>query len=174
MLMLDTLKNRFENNMQRHPDMTWEEVKGRLWEHGYVLDILRDMEETGGEPDAIGYDDIGRIIFCDCSAESPEGRRGLCFDDAGLDRCSNDAPAGSAEHQAEMIGVKLITEEIYQRLQTLGEFDLSTSSWIDAPAKVIQSGEGLFCERRFGRVFTFHCDAGSYSSDRGWRGYICL
>lgn len=173
--MLKTLKNRFHENMKRHPDLKWEEVEKRLQDHPKMLEILKQMEESGGEPDVIGNDaDSGKLIFCDCSKETPSGRRSLCYDEEALQKRSKNPPAGSALHQAQEMGVELMDEKMFYRLQELGEFDLKTSSWIDTPADVRDKGGALFCERRYGRVFTFHNGADSYYSVRGWRGYICL
>ena len=173
--MLKTLKNRFHDNMKRHPDLKWEEVEKRLQDHPKMLEILKQMEESGGEPDVIGTDaDSGKLVFCDCSKETPSGRRSLCYDEEALQKRSKNPPAGSALTQAQEMGVELMDEKMYYRLQELGEFDLKTSSWIDTPADVRDKGGALFCERRYGRVFTFHNGADSYYSVRGWRGYICL
>ncbi|MBQ1307486.1 MAG: DUF4256 domain-containing protein [Erysipelotrichaceae bacterium] len=173
--MLKTLKNRFHENMKRHPDLKWEEVEKRLQDHPKMLEILKQMEESGGEPDVIGTDaDSGKLVFCDCSKETPSGRRSLCYDEEALQKRSKNPPAGSALTQAQEMGVELMDEKMYYRLQELGEFDLKTSSWIDTPADVRDKGGALFCERRYGRVFTFHNGADSYYSVRGWRGYICL
>ncbi|MBR2533578.1 MAG: DUF4256 domain-containing protein [Erysipelotrichaceae bacterium] len=173
--MLETLKNRFLENMNRHQDLKWEDVEKRLQDHPGMLEILKQMEESGGEPDVIGSDtDSGKLIFCDCSMETPSGRRSLCYDEEALLKRSKNPPAGSALAQAQKMGVELMNEVLYRRLQELGEFDLKTSSWIDTPADVRDKGGALFCERRYGRVFTFHNGADSYYSVRGWRGYICL
>ena len=171
--MIEILKKRFNDNMIRHPDLKWEDVEARLYE--CTLEILRKLEETGGEPDTIGVDDeTGKIIFCDCSKETPEGRRSLCYDDEALKKRKKNPPSGSAEKQAEEIGAELMTEALYRRLQTVGEFDLKTSSWIATPNDIRKLGGALFCERRYGAVFTFHNGADSYYSVRGWRGYILL
>ena len=173
--MLTTLKTRFLENMLRHPDMDWADVERRLLEHPDALEILRRMEETGGEPDVIGFADDGeRLLFCDCAPESPAGRRSLCYDEAALLARKKNPPAGSAERQAEELGVPLLTEALYRRLQTLGEFDLKTSSWIATPDSIRSKGGALFCERRYGEVFVFHNGADSYYSVRGWRGYLCV
>ena len=175
MLMLDTLKTRFLANMDRHPDVEWAEVEARLERDPSALERLRRMEETGGEPDVIGLADDGeRLIFCDCARESPAGRRSLCYDEAALLARKKNPPAGSAERQAKELGVSLLTESLYRRLQTLGEFDLKTSSWIATPDAIRSKGGALFCERRYGEVFVFHNGADSYYSVRGWRGYLCV
>jgi len=173
--MLTILKARFEANMPRHPDLDWAEVERRLRQNPDALEALRRMEETGGEPDVIGYADDGeRLLFCDCAQESPAGRRSLCYDEAARLARRKNPPAGSAEQQAQEIGVSLLTEKLYRRLQTLGAFDLKTSSWIAAPEPIRAQGGALFCERRYGEVFVFHNGADSYYSVRGWRGYICV
>ena len=171
--MLEILKNRFEKNMARHSGLSWETVERRLQGNEQALEVLLRMEESGGEPDTIGFaPGSERLIFCDCAKETPEGRRSLCYDEPALQKRTKNPPAGSALGQAEKIGVKLMTEELYYRLQELGEFDLKTSSWVAAPAEIRQKGGALFCERRYGRVFTFHNGADSYYSVRGWRGYL--
>ena len=172
--MLELLKKRFHENMTRHPGLDWETVEQRLREDPDAFEVLRRMEESGGEPDTLGFDEAGRLIFCDCSAETPAGRRSLCYDDEALRKRTKNPPAGSAVHAAETLGVKLMTEALYRRLQTLGEFDLKTSSWIATPPEIRELGGALFCERRYGTVFTFHNGADSYYSVRGWRGYILV
>ena len=173
--MLTILKARFQANMPRHPDMDWAAVERRLLAQPDALEALRRMEETGGEPDVIGFADDGeRILFCDCARESPAGRRSLCYDEAALLARKKNPPAGSAERQARELGVPLLTEALYRRLQTLGEFDLKTSSWIATPETIRSKGGALFCERRYGEVFVFHNGADSYYSVRGWRGYLCV
>ena len=171
--MLEILKNRFEKNMARHSGLSWETVERRLQGNEQALEVLLRMEESGGEPDTIGFaPGSERLIFCDCAKETPEGRRSLCYDEPALQKRTKNPPAGSALGQAEKIGVKLMTEELYYRLQELGEFDLKTSSWVAAPEEIRKQGGALFCERRYGRVFTFHNGADSYYSVRGWRGYL--
>ena len=173
--MLPVLKTRFFEHMERHPDLTWEDVDARLREHPAALETLRRMEESGGEPDTIGLADDGRhILFCDCSVETPAGRRSLCYDPEALEKRTKNPPAGSALRQAEDMGAALLDEELYRRLQTLGEFDRKTSSWIATPAEIRRQGGALFCERRYGAVFTFHNSADSYYSVRAWRGYILV
>ena len=173
--MLEVLKKRFEENQNRHPDLVWTLVEQRLKEHPEQLEILKRMEETGGEPDTIGVDEnTGKLIFCDCSTETPKGRRSLCYDDEALRKRKNNPPSGSAVHQAEEIGVQLMTEELYRRLQELGQFDTKTSSWIATPDSIRTQGGALFCERRYGTVFTFHNGADSCYSVRGFRSYILV
>ncbi len=173
--MIDILKKRFLENMSRHPDLSWEEVKGRLAGNERALEALRRMEETGGEPDTIGYDgETGKLIFLDCSKETPAGRRSLCYDDEALKKRKKNPPSGSALSMARDMGCSLLTEALYRRLQETGDFDLKTSSWIAAPEEIRSLGGALFCERRYGRVFTFHNGADSYYSVRGWRGFILV
>lgn len=173
--MLDILKKRFKENMHRHPLVSWEEVLERLNGNEKALEILSRMEESGGEPDIIGRDEkSGKLIFCDCSKETPAGRRSLCYDDEALKKRTKNPPSGSALAQAEETGASIVTEEMYRTLQSLGEFDLKTSSWIYTPAGIRSKGGALFCERRYGTVFTFHNGADSYYSVRGWRGYILV
>ena len=172
---IEILKNRFYQNMTRHPDLEWEFIKACLNENKEALEKLRMMEESGGEPDTIGLDEVtGKLIFCDCSKETPIGRRSLCYDEEALKERSKNPPIGSALKKAEEIGVSLLDEELYSRLQSLGEFDLNTSSWIKTPEGVRNKGGALFAERRYGRVFIFHNGADSYYSVRGFRGYILI
>lgn len=173
--MLNTIKTRFRENMTRHPDLTWELVEMRLRGNEKALMSLRRMEDSGGEPDTIGFlAGSSAIVFCDCAKESPAGRRSLCYDEAALEKRTKNPPAGSAARQARDMGVELMTEELYRRLQELGEFDLKTSSWIATPDEIRRQGGALFCERRYGVVFTFHNGADSYYSVRGWRGFLVV
>ena len=170
--MLEILKARFQDNMNLHMELSWLDVEKRLLEHPGSMDILRRMEESGGEPDTIGYDEkTGKLIFCDCAKESPSGRRSLCYDEKALQGRAKKPPSGSAEWKAKEIGVLIMTEELYRRLQSLGEFDLKTSSWITTPDDIRDKGGALFCEpandvtERFshfitGRIRTIPC-AGS-------------
>ena len=167
----DILKSRFEQHMQRHEGITWENVAARLSEHPDILKTLQWMEETGGEPDVIGMEN-GRYLFADCSVESPAGRRSLCYDDAALQARKKNPPAGSAEGQARAAGINLMTESEYRILQSTGEYDLKTSSWIASPAAIRALGGALFCERRYDTVFVFHNGADSYYGVRGWRGIV--
>lgn len=173
--MLDILKKRFLDNMQRHPELSWDQVESRLREKEAALAALLRMEESGGEPDTIGYlPGTNKLLFCDCAKETPAGRRSLCYDREALEKRTKNPPAGCATEQAREMGVELMTEELYYRLQALGQFDLKTSSWIAAPPEIRRLGGALFCERRYGRVFTFHNGADSYYSVRGWRGYLVV
>lgn len=169
---METLKNRFLANTRRHPGIAWADVEARLRQSPAALTALHQMEETGGEPDVIGVDEDGRFLFCDCAPEAPAGRRSLCYDDEALRKRAKNPPTGSALGQAAEMGVQLLTEALYRRLQTLGEFDRKTSCWVLTPDGIRRQGGALFCERRYGEVFTFHNGADSYYSVRGWRG--CL
>jgi hypothetical protein len=173
--LLQTLKSRFEKNMQRHKAITWAEVQARLENNPAALKSLRAMEETGGEPDVIGLDkETGRITFCDCSSESPAGRRSLCYDREALDSRKENKPQSSALEMAASLGIDLLTEEQYRELQKLGEFDTKTSSWIKTPPDVRSLGGALFCDRRYGRVFVYHNGAPSYYAARGFRGVLSV
>ena len=170
--LLETLKDRFEKNMNRHTGVSWTTVQARLDRTPAALDSLQAMEASGGEPDVIGVEKSGAVVFCDCSAESPDGRRSLCFDKAALDARKEAKPKGSAVEAAKKMGIELLTEAEYRALQELGEFDLKTSSWIQTPADVRKLGGSLFCDRRYGRVFTYHNGAQSYYAARGFRGLL--
>ena len=173
--MIEILKKRCLEHRERHPDLDWATVEARLQREPQALEALLRMEESGGEPDTIGFDAAGEhLIFCDCAAESPAGRRSLCYDEEALQKRAKDPPAGSALGQAREMGVELLTEELYRALQRCGDFDRKTSSWIRTPEAIRKQGGALFCERRYGAVFTFHNGAGSYYSVRGWRGYILV
>jgi hypothetical protein len=171
--LLQTLMDRFEQNMQRHQEIAWADVRARLDANPDALKTLHEMESTGGEPDVIGRDrKTGEVTFCDCSAESPKGRRSLCYDRKALDARKENKPKGSAVELAAEIGIDLLTEEEYRHLQTLGEFDLKTSSWIRTPPAIRSRGGAIFCDRRYGTVFTYHNGAESYYAARGFRGSL--
>ena len=171
--MLDLLKRRFEERPELHPGVAWEYVDQRLGEHPLALDALARMEETGGEPTAVAIDgNSGEVLFCDCSRESPAGRRSLCYDDAALLARKKNPPAGSALAQAAAMGVEVMDETLYRMLQDRTELDTKTSSWILTPESVRAMGGALFCERRYGVTFTFHNGADSYYGVRGWRGVL--
>ena len=174
-MVLEKLRTRFHENAALHPGIDWALVEKRLQDAPEALEILRRMEESGGEPDTIGFDaGTGKLIFCDCAKESPAGRRSLCYDEEALKKRAKNPPAGSAMGMAREIGASLLTEELYRRLQTLGEFDLKTSSWVQTPEEIRQRGGAIFCERRYGAVFTFHNGADSYYSVRGFRSFILV
>lgn len=173
--LLRTLEARFEANLHRHEGIGWEEVRVRLEKDPGAITSLQAMEMTGGEPDVIGRDEeTGQIIFCDCSPESPKGRRSICYDREARVARKKHPPESSAREMAEEMGIELLTEEEYRRLQTLGEFDTRTSSWIATPAELRALGGALFCDRRYGRVFTYHNGADSYYAARGFRGALRL
>ena len=159
--------------MPRHKGIKWEDVEKRLDADPEKLISLAKMEETGGEPDVIGHDKkSGEIIFADCSAESPTGRRSICYDKAALESRKEHKPKDSAQNMADEMGVEMMTEEEYRDLQKLGEFDLKTSSWIATPDDIRKRGGALFCDRRYGHVFTYHNGAESYYGARGFRGLL--
>jgi hypothetical protein len=171
--LLKTLKARFEKNMNRHKGLEWAKVQAKLEANADRLWSLNEMERTGGEPDVVGYDKkTGEYILYDCSAESPKGRRSLCYDRAALDARKEHKPENSAIDLAASMGVELLTEEQYRELQKLGEFDLKTSSWVKTPAEIRKLGGGLFCDRRYDTVFLYHNGADSYYAARGFRGSL--
>ena len=171
--LLDTLKTRFEANMSRHEGLRWQDVEAKLMAEPRHLVALEQMEQSGGEPDVVEYDKKNRqFLFVDCSAESPKGRRSLCYDrEAWASRKANK-PSGNALDAAAAMGIELLTEEQYRALQTLGEFDTKTSSWIQTPARIRKLGGALFCDRRYGTVFVYHNGAESYYAARGFRGAL--
>ncbi|HEY8519694.1 MAG TPA: DUF4256 domain-containing protein [Gammaproteobacteria bacterium] len=171
--LLRTLQARFEQNMRRHAGLEWADVLARLTVDPQKFWSLNEMEKTGGEPDVIGRAErTGEYVFCDCSAESPQGRRSLCYDQQALESRKANKPAGSAVGMAAAMGVELLTEAGYRALQALGEFDTRTSSWVQTPADVRELGGALFCDRRYGRVFVYHNGAQSYYAARGFRGLL--
>ena len=170
--LISTLKARFEKNMHRHKGIAWAAVDARLEGSPDAVNSLHAMEASGGEPDVIAVDKSGRITFCDCAAESPSGRRSLCYDREALDSRKENKPEGSAVEMAAEMGVELLTEEQYRELQQLGEFDAKTSSWIRTPSDVRSLGGALFCDRRYGKVFVYHNGAQSYYAARGFRGWL--
>lgn len=171
--MLDLLKERFLEHPELHPSVTWEQVEQRLAAHPHALEAVAQMEQTGGEPAVIVLpEEAGTFAICDCAKESPTGRRSLCYDDEALRRRKKNPPTGSALAQAEAMGVELMDEALYRRLQELMELDTKTSSWILTPDDVRNLGGALFCERRYGMTFTFHNGADSYYNTRGWRGVV--
>ena len=173
--LLELLKSRFDKNTNRHRGINWGQVLRKLEVNLAVLRSLRDMEATGGEPDVIGYDAVaGKYLFCDCSAESPSGRRSLCFDREALDSRKENKPAGSAVEAAAAMGITLLTEQQYRDLQKLGEFDTKTSSWVATPDDVRSLGGALFCDRRYGKVFVYYNGAQSYYAARGFRGLLLV
>lgn len=171
--LLKVLKSRFEKNIGRHKEIDWTKVQSKLQANAEKLRSLAEMEKTGGEPDVIGQDKkSGEIIFCDCSAQSPSGRRSLCYDREALESRKENQPKNNALDMADAIGIELLTEEEYRGLQKLGEFDTTTSSWVKTPSKVRDLGGALFCDRRFDTVFLYHNGAESYYAARGFRGTL--
>ena len=173
--LLRALKARFEKNMHRHKGVAWDEVKARLEIDPGALRSLGAMEATGGEPDVIGRaSETGQLTFCDCSQESPTGRRSLCYDRAARDSRKENKPKSSAVETAAAMGIELLTEEQYRELQKLGELDTKTSSWVKTPPDVRSLGGALFCDRRYGKVFVYHNGAQSYYAARAFRGSLSL
>ena len=171
--LLQGLEKRFAKNMNRHKGIAWEKVRARLEDRADALRSLLEMENTGGEPDVVALPaGTGHYTFCDCSAETPSGRRSLCYDGEALESRKENKPGGSAVETAAAMGIDLLTEEQYRQLQELGEFDTKTSSWIATPQDVRALGGALFCDRRYGKVFVYHNGAQSYYAARGFRGIL--
>ena len=171
--LLRTLKARFEKNMNRHKGLEWSKVQAKLEANAEQLWSLNEMERTGGEPDVVGYDKkTGEYIFYDCAAESPKGRRSICYDREALEARKENKPKDSAINMATAMGIELLTEEQYRELQKLGSFDLKTSSWVKTPAEIRKLGGALFCDRRYDTVFLYHNGADSYYAARGFRGSL--
>jgi Protein of unknown function (DUF4256) len=171
--LLGALKARFEKNMNRHKGAEWASVESKLEANPEKLRTLGEMESTGGEPDVVGYDrKADEYMFVDCSAESPKGRRSVCYDRAALDSRKEHKPANSAMEMAAAMGIELLTEAQYRELQKLGAFDTKTSSWVQTPAAIRKLGGALFCDRRYDTVFVYHNGAESYYAARGFRGSL--
>jgi len=171
--LLKTLKNRFEANMHRHEGLEWVDLQARLEANPEKLWSLNEMERTGGAPDVVGYDqDADEVIFFDCSPESPEGRRSLCYDDAALAARKKNKPEGSAMAMAAAMWIEMLDKVQYRELQKLGEFDTSTSSWVKTPAEVRDLGGAMFGDRRYDTVWFYHNGADSYYAARGFRGSL--
>jgi hypothetical protein len=173
--LLAALKVRFEKNKDRHKDIEWTIVRAKLESEnmGEKLWSLSEMERTGGEPDVIGFDKkTSEYIFYDCSAESPKGRRSLCYDRKALQARKQHKPKDNAVDMAAAMGIELLTEDQYRELQTFGEFDTKTSSWVKTPANIRKLGGAIFCDRRYDHVFTYHNGAESYYAARGFRGLL--
>lgn len=171
--LLQTLQTRFEKNLNRHKGLNWDKLQAKLEANAEKLWSLNEMERTGGEPDVVGFDEkTGEYIFYDCSAESPLGRRSLCYDQAALKSRKENKPKGSAIDMATAMGIELLTEEEYRRLQRLGEFDTKTSSWMKTPDSIRKLGGALFCDRRYDTVFLYHNGAESYYAARGFRASL--
>lgn len=171
--LIKTLKARFEKHKDRHKGMEWAKVQARLESKSDKLWSLSEMERTGGEPDVVGQDKkSGEFIFVDCSPESPAGRRSVCYDRAALDARKENKPKNSAMDMAAEMGVAMLNEEHYRMLQTLGEFDLKTSSWIETPSAIRKNGGAIFMDRRYDHVFLYHNGADSYYAARAFRGAL--
>jgi hypothetical protein len=174
-LFLKQLEERFRQHMAWHESIIWETVREKLEKDEAKLLSLFSMEETGGEPDVVGVDETtGQLMFFDCAEESPKGRRSLCYDQAALEARKANKPVSSADAMANAMGIELLTESQYRWLQTLGTFDLKTSSWVKTPDSIRALGGALFCDRRYDTVFTYHNGADSYYAARGFRGVLLL
>lgn len=172
-ILFKTLKSRFEKNMHRHPELVWSAVQRKLEVNPEKLWSLAEMEETGGEPDVADFDkNTGEYIFYDCVAETPKGRRSICYDTEALESRKEFKPANSAVGMAAEMGIDILTEDQYRFLQTLGKFDTKTSSWIKTPSEIRELGGALFCDRRYNHVFVYHNGAESYYAARGFRGLL--
>lgn len=171
--LLEVLEERFHKNPGRHPGLDWAGVRKRLEGNPDKLPSLRAMEDSGGEPDVIGFEaGTGEYLFCDCSPESPAGRRSLCYDAEALRSRKENRPSGSALEMATSMGIEVLAEEEYRRLQEVGQFDRKTSSWVRTPDSIRKLGGALFCDRRYDHVFVYHNGAESYYSVRGFRGML--
>jgi hypothetical protein len=171
--LLKTLKSRFEKNMDRHAGLSWAKVQARLEDQPEKLWSLNEMETSGGEPDVVGYDKkAGEFQFFDCSPETPKGRVSVCFDREGWESRKEHRPEDTAMDMAAAMGIEMLTEKQYRELQELGNFDMKTSSWVQTPAAIRKLGGALFCDRRYGQVFTYHNGAQSYYAARAFRGAL--
>ncbi|CUB12297.1 hypothetical protein BN2127_JRS1_04084 [Bacillus cereus] len=171
--LIKVLQARFEKNMNRHEDLEWAKVEVKLNANPEKLWSLNEMEVTGGEPDVVGYDkEKDEYIFCDCSKESPKGRRSLCYDLEALEARKKHKPENNVIDVANAMGIELLTEEQYRELQKLGDFDMKSSSWVQTPSDIRELGGALFCDYRFGQVFVYHNGADSYYAARGFRGSL--
>lgn len=171
--LLDVLKTRFEKNTERHKNLAWEKVEEKLLQNPEKLWSINEMEQSGGEPDVVVFDDNSEeIIFVDCSPETPKNRRSFCFDREALDKRKEHKPANSAMDSAKTMEIELLNETQYRKLQELGKFDLKTSSWIATPEKIRKLGGALFCDRRYDTVFVYHNGADSYYASRAFRGML--
>lgn len=173
--LIEKLRDRFTKNMSRHASLNWDAVETKLLASPKKMQALSNMENTDGEPDVIGLEpSTGQFIFCDCTPESPASRRSLCYDRSALDARKENKPSGNAIDLASTLGIEMLTEQQYRHLQTLGEFDKKTSSWIVTPDSIRKRGGALFCDRRYDQVFVYHNGAESYYAARGFRGRILV
>ncbi len=173
--LIQVLKNRFEKNINRHKDIEWSKVEAKLEANTEKLWSLNEMERTGGEPDVVGYNKkTGEYIFYDCSAESPKDRRSFCYDRQAQESRNKFKPKNSAIDMAAALGIEILSEEQYRELQTLGEFDTKTSSWVKTPSEIRKLGGALFCDRRYKNIFIYHNGAESYYAARGFRGSLMV
>ncbi len=171
--LFTVLEDRFENNMKRHSGLRWADVQVRLEADPAKAWSIYEMERTGGEPDVVGYDNgTGEYVFYDCSAESPKGRRSVCYDREALESRKEHRPADSAVDMANAMGIELLTEEQYRELQKHGNFDSKTSSWVKTPPEIRKLGGAIFCDRRYNTIFMYHNGAESYYAARGFRGLL--
>lgn len=171
--LLEILRVRFEKNNQRHKHISWDKVEQKLTASAAAMWTLHEMEESGGEPDLVEFDrNTKKLAWVDCSAESPKGRRSICFDQKALESRKENKPKNSALAMASAMGIELLTEDEYRKLQTFGEFDKKTSSWVQTPEKIRSLGGALFCDRRYDTVFVYHNGAESYYAARGFRGIL--
>ena len=171
--LIRVLNNRFKNNKQRHPKLEWADIEQKLASNAEKLRSLSEMEASGGEPDVVWFDNVtNEYVFMDCSAETPKGRRSLCYDREAWEARKEFKPKTSAVELASEMGIELLSEDEYRELQKLGEFDLKTSSWVKTPAEIRQLGGALFCDRRYNHIFTYHNGAESYYAVRGFRGSL--
>lgn len=171
--LLSLLQTRFESNMKRHKGLQWSEIQSKLEKNPAKLESLLQMEESGGEPDVVAFAEAsGEYFFYDCSAESPKGRRSFCYDKAALDKRKENKPKNSAEEAAKAMGIEILNEEEYRFLQTLGNFDMKTSSWLKTPENIRKLGGSIFGDFRYDTVFTYHNGAESYYASRGFRGVL--
>lgn len=171
--LLETLETRFEENPQRHKDLKWSEIHQKLEANPKKMESLQKMEESGGEPDVVGFDKkSGEYLFYDCAAESPKERRSFCYDKVALDKRKENKPKNNATDAASAMGIELLTEEEYRYLQTLGNFDTKTSSWLKTPENIRKLGGAIFGDFRYGTVFIYHNGADSYYASRGFRGVL--
>jgi hypothetical protein len=173
--LLNTLKNRFEKNMNRHEDFEWDEIETKLKANPDKLWTLNEMEKTSGEPDVVDYNkDADAYIFFDCSAESPKGRRSVCYDREGLESRKKYKPENTAMDMAAEMRIELLTEEQYRKLQDLGNFDTKTSSWLKTPSEIRELGGAIFGDFRYGKTFVYHNGADAYFAARGFRGSLTV